>query len=507
MRWHWETVACLSRVPHPSLCRAHPTKIFGDDLRLPLPRGASFFVTPFLVSKRAVMCPQEGAPDMDVDADPNVEDGEEGGGPGALSEKEGRCFMMLLDMAHFLVDDITGEFNFPDLGAATQLRVSQNHLAARLTAQMYSYWQSAPMGDGVYQMLLDWTQQQQPAGPGVPFECSKELHKIAKEETLHWHKQRVYGYFYFVAEDEEGAAFLVSEDRSKVYRVFGIAVSLGVLLRRGGGALPVRLRLTLLPFMGKIVYDGSLAVSAIPGGPEVVTHARQVMDAAVAAGTVMEALPVPPETPLEGKAVVIAGLTGRPELNGTRAVATKFDHATGRYAVRLPSGAHVALKPTNLSAAPAPAGEAKGEPLSAFQRGVQEQLAALPYAPGDLGALWVFRRHGYTEEHNPEHLLTIMSGGMMPVMACPDSMAMRTEHLTPTVDEILRGLQFGATHAGPMPGVGRSKPRNMGVDEKSILDRLEEVLGPAGIQVGYYPPPSPEELSALGVPPSHPGLF
>ena len=40
----------------------------------------------------------------------------------------------------------------------------------------------------------------------------------------------------------------------------------------------------------------------------------------------------------------------------------------------------------------------------------------------------------------------------------------------------------------------------LATDEKSIVERLQAVLGPVGIQAGYYPPPSEEELAGMGMP-------
>ena len=40
----------------------------------------------------------------------------------------------------------------------------------------------------------------------------------------------------------------------------------------------------------------------------------------------------------------------------------------------------------------------------------------------------------------------------------------------------------------------------LATDEKSIVERLQQVLGAVGIQAGYYPPPSEEELASMGSP-------
>ena len=51
---------------------------------------------------------------------------------------------------------------------------------------------------------------------------------------------------------------------------------------------------------------------------------------------------------LVGRRVVVNGLVGRPELNGTQGVAQSFDPASGRYNVRMDTGVMVALKPQNV---------------------------------------------------------------------------------------------------------------------------------------------------------------
>ena len=70
-------------------------------------------------------------------------------GSGALSEQDGRSFMALLDMCHLLVDRITQEHNFADVNEAGSLRATDTRASAKLTASMYTYWDSAPAGPGV----------------------------------------------------------------------------------------------------------------------------------------------------------------------------------------------------------------------------------------------------------------------------------------------------------------------------------------------------------------------
>lgn len=71
----------------------------------------------------------------------------------------------------------------------------------------------------------------------------------------------------------------------------------------------------------------------------------------------------------------------------------------------------------------------------------------------------------------------------------------RCKRLKPTVDEYLCALETGV--CGPSV---RSKwrPYSFAVDEQSVVQELRQVLKPVGIAVGYYPPPSVEELATMG---------
>lgn len=473
-------------------------------------------------------------------------------GTGALTEGDGRAFMLLMDMSRYLVNEITQEHNFSSINDASQLRVERMDSAAKLTAKMWSYWHSAPAGPGVYEMLLSWCGAQTSTTKSVRNRelgaqqkqlMTSALHLLVTNELKTWPRQRITGAFHFVSEASDGSALLIplsppnleSETRT-VYKVKGISTSLGDLLRSNGKSPPACLGLTLLPFMGTIVYDGTLRGMQIP--PPLVARQTELAAAAEQAvrdGTVLGALPAVVDAPLEGKHVRISGLQAKPELNGTLASAGDFDAAKGRYAVRLRTGAMLALKPANLAevseaevAAAAPAGTLVGSDLTPFQQEVQEEVRAMaamalppgpPGKPGGPGgvddmSMWVFRRYGYTERQNPEHTFMIMAGPLpIPARDCPPGppgtepmMAMmmsgmgeadvwhKAAALVPTVDEILAALRSALKNA---LWEGRGKPKYVAVDAKELVDRLEEVLAPAGVQVGYYPPPSNEELATI----------
>ena len=49
-----------------------------------------------------------------------------------------------------------------------------------------------------------------------------------------------------------------------------------------------------------------------------------------------------------GVAVVLSGLTARPELNGMRASVLSFDKSAGRYAVKLTTGEELRVRGINV---------------------------------------------------------------------------------------------------------------------------------------------------------------
>lgn len=431
---------------------------------------------------------------------------------GALDEADGRAFMMLMDMARFCVNEITQRHQFETLEDASKLRAERPDQAGALTGQMYSYWFHAPAGPGVYENLLRWTALQQPAvhasllrrelglggRPGQASGPAQAAHLLAVNECAHWPRQRVHGTFFLVKEAPSGAALLVHAKTDAVYEVLGISTSLGDLLRSNGRDLPASLTLTLLPYVGRIVYDGTL-LGAPPPPRDVEAELVAAVDAAVADGRVIKQLPTPCEAPLLGKPVRIDGLQAKPELNGTRGRATDFDEPKGRYAVKLAAGGFLLLKPASLTEVdeePPPEGAAVGEPPTESQRAAVARLAAAPACAAKEHEFWVLRRMGYTERDNAEHALVVLAGAT-PIPLSEQQPLFLCEALEPTVDEILSALERAV---GSPAWAGRGKPAMVATDALPIVERLKELLRPANITAGYYPPPSEEELTSMGSP-------
>jgi len=382
------------------------------------------------------------------------------GGKGALPENDGRCFMALLDMIHFLVDRITSTHKFADVEEASMLRSTNTRACALLTAEAYSYWYSAPVGQGVFEMLCEWTERGKdhpdgPAcfGPSATARFSAALYDLAIKECAQWARRRRAGKFFYAGDDETGAALLADDRLERVYRVVGLGTSIGGMLRRGpGGFAEVGsvIMLTLLPFMGQIVYDGT----------------------------------------------VVAGIRAKPELNGRVGFAGSFEDAAGRYVVSLEDGGgSFKVKPDNLTAAPPSEGtDGLTTALSEREVQLQQRVRALPHRDED--EVWVCRRMGYSETENPNHLGVIMSSKNGMVLG-----TFQSKHLAPTSAEYLSALEttFGENNSSTHKGGVVFRPSFFGIDEQSAVARLKAVLGPAGVQVCYYPPPSDEELAAMGV--------
>ena len=218
---------------------------------------------------------------------------------------------------------------------------------------------------------------------------ARVLHPLVENELRHWPHQRVTGTFFFAKETASGAAVLVDQRTQKVYEVLGISTSIGDIMRSGGrftkdDVLGATIKLTLLPYMAKIVYDGTL-FGAPPAGASEAAEARAAAEAAEAEGTVLRELPAHVES-LVGKRVDISA-SGQPELNGTTGTATAWSRRRGgtpsasptarRWRSRWPTWR---CRRSRRCRIPAAAG---GIELSASEQRAQERLRALRQRKGD----------------------------------------------------------------------------------------------------------------------------
>jgi hypothetical protein len=383
---------------------------------------------------------------------------------GHLPEREYLCLNETLMNGRLAVNEMnygnvckkvrSGAQGFADLAQLADMKIM-----ARLTSRMYSEWTSGKLPDGslggVYHFLRlnaenTLAHYKKNAPPGAPLpENVKQMYSAWCEESdvARWgdSASRRTGLF-FLVEDTKDGAVLVDEKDGAVYEVFGIKETVCEPIVRGGGYLPQAVTTTLLPWRGRIVYDGVMKGNV--GGhitPAVAAMLEERVRRARECGAVVKN--ISHYGPLSD--AYDASKSIRAEIERA---ASDTDDAE---AVRL-----------------------------------AKKFLAFPVAPGVAGEMWIMRRFGYTKLENPRNMLLCMAGPM----AAPNGPAF-TKDLDPTPEELLRyALQCAQ-------GLG-GRPKMMGVDHQIAQVRVAAALKKAGggdgdlqkIICGYYPPPSQEEM-------------
>jgi hypothetical protein len=301
----------------------------------------------------------------------------------------------------------------------------------------------------------------------------------------------------------DGCTVLIDCVDRAVYHVHGVSTPVHSLIPPAH-TRPLTISLTLLPWFGKIVFDGFLTAGPPPPGssPNGSKELKDELDGVVSesGGRAIRSLYLPT---LLGCPVKLRSLVSRPELNGLSGTAAEWDRVKCRYKILLDDkeaneGRPVSVKPAcavvqvelsppsaQMSEAGADAGNA--EPLTEIQTNVRDAL-------GDASIIedgfWVFRRFGYSQSTNPENALMIVDQSGQPVSASSalggDPRILCT-HLEPSVDEILAGMHRAVVNSG-----GR-KPQMMAVDSNMLLPNLRRILEGCQVECGFYPPPSTEE--------------
>jgi hypothetical protein len=264
-----------------------------------------------------------------------------------------------------------------------------------------------------------------------------------------WHV-RVHGNFWIVGSSQHtGAAYLIPEDsKSMVYEVLGIRNALYPMIARGPFTRPVLMAATLIPWYGRLLYDGVVRPAHDMHTPQQASRAlteklQAAVDMAVNGGRVIARLRDTQRVPAsEGPS--------RPRLAPNRHPPTEEE---GRYMEQ-------------LAALPAP-----------IQASMEDNFDELkPWT-------WTFRRMGYTEEENPGHMGIVIRGNGV-ALGPFDCSA-----LNPTSVDILRNTVTYARQLNRQPSV-------LSIDERVCCDRLKFLLQATDVRVHYYRPPSKEETFA-----------
>ena len=360
---------------------------------------------------------------------------------GHLIVSSGQPCSLLLDIARYSVYEsglcqITVEAKKKLKGAHDIQNLRTYHMSDlfKLNSTIYSYWE----GLGSIGVNI----------PDYVREMSK-INNLGFEE----HIERDFKFFKTSRVSFQGTALigrsdgtiLVTENRKHVYLVLGLANSLYEAMgARPGRFIGINVMLTLLPWEGKIIYDGLMAATNGSFSAQAKKDLFKVYARAVERGELIATLKQIPDTTTGKSSQKTKNLTSEQLLQFKLQMKREIDEV--KFSVPMPK-------------------------------------------PFDM---WVFRRHGYTLEENPERLVTVLAGSR------PLLLGEQLSELLPTAEEILSILVKAMQQ-----GVGRSsqRPTYILVDYDVIIPTLRHLLEDTGVKVEYYPPPTKEELMGMATQP------
>ena len=341
-----------------------------------------------------------------------------------------------------------------------------------LTATGWSHWVDCGAyentgGKGMYRALKDWMQKQ--CINNTPYtELDDGYKRIydaidAPSAVAGWNC-RVHGDFWVCADmDNEGTGTycVLAPNPRAVYQVVGMTQPLGRLVGHQGSF--VRYKITMVPWYGRLVFDGLLCPVGSDGNP-----ARFPKAASVAkAEKLREAIRLAKE---EGR--VISRLAQLEVPGGSLDGAGPIDY----------SPLKAADDDDNEDEEPQEEPNEKEKEFIDCLKALEPMPASVA-GPDGRRARWTFRRQGYNEDENPDFSVLVLAhdnclGGF------------KCSALEPTAEEILGHLLVFSETA-------KFRPTLINIDEKKCCKRVKFLLKDAkGTDVMYYLPPSREEQAA-----------
>jgi len=451
-------------------------------------------------------------------------------GDGTLGEKEGRLFHNMLDYGRVIAaNQCSPELKDNHEGEIQKHTIDSWRSAAGwskllgVSANMYTYWETPYVrglaSTSVSSLLLQFCKEQ--ALEHSEWEACEKAVK-SSGGCKRW-TERMTGDFVVYSNTPDGSILSPYDDGSGLpapfgdgtspavlLKVLGIADSIADLVKRQSGQLPAVLNLTILPWKGRLVYDG--LVLSDPESMAKMSSPLFGLKVAAIRRALSEGSPVVsglPSLPSSGDACKECGLKeSRTEGDGGCAKLVvcggcKLARYCGKDCQKANWKAH---KEACLEASgkkregrevkkrEAAREAARVAPTEAG-RAIVAKLVEKKWAQkanktteefGDLGSSWVFRRCGYTAAENPMNGLCIMAGTEAIFRGGKQGNWYTCAELGPTVDEYVYILADGARQRRALPDIAM-------VDYLPAVEGLEEVLKGTGVKVHYYPPPSDEE--------------
>jgi hypothetical protein len=400
---------------------------------------------------------------------------------GILEQTHGKAASYLLDLMrvnasyHFASPE--GQMGPEEL---ERMRKSPTGLLriAHLTALGWTHWMGEEGGgeDGVHGLMVASNKEkiESDANADLPSELYLARDALQTRRAAGGWDVRVNGNFWIVGQHPEtGGALMVAEKNfGNVYDVLGIRNALYPMVAANQPNqnqdlslpfTPVLLTATLIPWHGRLIYDGVVGPAHNMRMPMQANTSltQKLLDSVEAAN-------------FEGRTIQClretrANTTFAPPSSSAAATAATAS-ANSRVAHNPPTNEEAKLL-QNLAALPAPL---RINPEDGDTFG-----AATPF-------IWVFRRMGYTEEENPYHggAVMVADGSILGPFECSTG-------LTPTSMDILKSM----VHYGSRKTPSR-QPSCINIDDHDCFERVRFLLKNTDIRVEYYKPPSKEETAA-----------
>ena len=301
----------------------------------------------------------------------------------ANDDQEGRAFSYVLDHLRFEIlqaslGNVSSEAKriVKEPGDLYLLRHGglMNDLMS-LNAAVYSYWDTTPSRPN--EGIIHWMEASVEASSTnttLP-PLSRYINTAFYRDVRHFKDDRIYGNFIFIFDTFSGS-ILVEMKTKKVYKVLGIRDSIGALVgerkpfQMFSAVIGAELVMTILPWNGDIVYDGLMACKKSKVSPDILKQAIRMYVNAVDNGNLIVTLP------RLSSSAPSSSSSSRNRLGSKKAV----------YSGPSPESLKITLS-IEL-----------------------DSIKSLP--TDDREFMWVFRRHGYTERENPDHLVTVLSSLM-----------------------------------------------------------------------------------------------
>jgi hypothetical protein len=408
---------------------------------------------------------------------------------GCIDASYGRPLSLLLDALRFLAaKEFVGDENISSIQDIqrmhAQSRTNKKHpndngpptattaMTTRLNyflAVAWSHWND-PGDFSVYEVTKKWVNDWKrdmkrkpiPVNPQVAKEfvrlrdmvnfCGPAFDHVRAVKS--WHI-RLHGDFWVVGGDDRGTFLIPQKNEDMVYQCVGLSRSLHETIQSKYGNKPMVWKVTLIPFYGRLVYDG---VVTLGGGTS------------------------------HGLAMVANENKAR-RLHATVAEAKRNKRIVQRLLqLEVEGGSREGL-PSYGQPNKADVPKEQPPPTKLEVQLLRSYLSIRDMIPEeDPTGAWVFRRKGYTEHDNPDHVGLILGGGEpMGFFNCSNG-------LQPTSIDILSGVLEAAMKAG-------SRPYAWMPDDYACFHRIKYLFaqvcpGGSGTSIEYYHPPTPEETAA-----------